>query len=206
MGSRDVEKLLGARLGDTGLDPERAIAFRGRFDRLRKLGCPSGVNTGKGRAASYGWTQIVQLALALDLINLGLTPEHAAAIATGNERWLGLACLRLTQLIGTPAAFKRAIDDEKWPLMKTIFLVIDVGALSGFKKGESTDSPSLGLQEGKTILEWLRSASAYEAANILIDLGTKTAQLMHLVALWSSKEIEGVITGFADWAEQHVNP
>lgn len=206
MGSRDVESLLGARLGDTGLDPQRTLAFRGRFDRLRKLGCPAGVNTGKGRAAAYGWTQIIQLAVALDLINLGLTPEHAAEVATGHEQSLGFACLRLTQLIGSPRAIKRVVQNQKCPLPKTVFLLVDAGALSGFKQGETSTWPSLGLQEGKSIVEWLRSASAYEAANILIDLGTKVAQLIHLVAVWSSNEVAEIVADFTEWSETHVNP
>jgi hypothetical protein len=206
MGSRDAEKLLGARLGETGLDPQRAIAFRGRFDRLRKLGCPTGVNTGKGRAAVYGWTQIIQLALALDLINLGMTPEYAAKVATAHEQSLGVACLRLTQLIGSAKTFERAVENEKWPITKTVFLLVDAGALSGFQQGESNAWPLLGLQEGKTILEWMQSASAYEAANIMIDLGTKMAQLIHLVAIWSGREIAEVVADFAEWADQHVNP
>jgi hypothetical protein len=78
--------------------------------------------------------------------------------------------------------------------------------LSRFKQGEPDASPSVGVQEGKTILEWMRSASPYEAANILIDLGTRLALLIHLVALWSSSEIADVVVDFSDWAEQHVHP
>lgn len=206
MGSRDAEALLGARLGDTGLDPQRTLAFRGRFDRLRKLGCPSGVNTGKGRPAVYGWTQLIQLSLALDLINLGVAPEHAAEVVTTHDHSLRVATLRLTQLIGSQKAFAHAVEEEKWPLFKTVFLLIDAGALSSFTQGGSNAWPSLSLQEGKTILEWMRAATAYESANIVIDLGTKVAQLTHLAALWSGTEIADVVADFAEWADQHVNP
>lgn len=206
MGSREVEKLLGAKLGDTGLDPQRTLAFRGRLDRLRKLGCPTGVRTGKGRAATYGWTQVVQLSLALDLINLGLTPDYAAEVATGEWHLVGLLCHRLNHLIGSPTAFERAVQDEKWPLPKSIFLLINVGALSHFKQGGSLASHAIDFQEGKKIMEWIRSASPYEAANILIDLGTRLALLLKLVALWTRADIADVVADFSEWAEQHVNP
>lgn len=203
LGSRDVEDLLGTRLG---LDPERRIAFRGRLDHLRKLGCPRGVKTGKGRAAVFGWTQVVELAVALDLINLGMTPENAAAVIEAHNESLGIAALRLTQLIGSGKAMARAVKEEKWPISKTVFLLIDVGALSAFKKDGSLDRPSVGLQEGKYMVEWLRSASAFEAANIVIDFGTKVAQLMRLVSIWANSEIADVVADFSEWADQSVHP
>jgi hypothetical protein len=164
------------------------------------------VKTGKGRAAVYGWTQIVQLALALDLINLGMTPEHAAATIKAHHEALAIAALRLTQLIGPISKIEAAVRDEKWPLSKTIFLLIDVGALSGFSADGSVERPSLGVREGKNIVDWMRSASPFEAANVVIDFGTKLAQLIRFVGIWESKDIADVIADFREWAEANVHP
>lgn len=205
MGSRDAEKLLGARLGNTGLDPQRTMAFRGRFDRLRKLGCPTDVNTGKGRAATYGWPQLLQLAVALDLINLGMTPELASSVVTLHQREINLACIRLAQLIDRPEHFENVVRVEKWPLEKTIFLSVDARALAIFKQGDTTACPSVGLIEGIGISDWLSSSTPYDAANVLIDFGTKLAQLIHLVAIWSEADVAEVVKDFSEWAED-VHP
>jgi hypothetical protein len=199
LGSRDVEELLGDRLG---LDPARRIAFRGRFDHLRKLGCPTGVKTGRGRAAVFGWTQIIQLAVALDLINLGMTPDNAAAFIKANHEFLNLLAHRLTQSIGSKRTFASAVAEEKWPFDKTLFLLIDIRALAAFKPDGSTEATAMGFQDGKSMLKWLKAITPADAANILIDFGTKIAQLLNFVSAWAKSDVESVVADFSEWADQ----
>ncbi|GBH29689.1 hypothetical protein [Sphingobium xenophagum] len=64
---------------------QHSDAFRARLKHLQRLGFPSGINTGKGKAAEYNWREIIMLAVALQLIELGLAPEKAKLICADNE-------------------------------------------------------------------------------------------------------------------------
>ncbi len=55
-------------------------AFQARLRHLRQLGTPEGVNTGKGTRAIYGAKQVFQMAYAVELLMLGITPERASSI------------------------------------------------------------------------------------------------------------------------------
>jgi len=69
-----VEKAL-ARLNH--IAPSKRSAFANRLKHLQRKGFPPGVNTGRGRAADYQPEHVVLLALALELITFGYTPEKA---------------------------------------------------------------------------------------------------------------------------------
>lgn len=64
-------------------------AFRGRFQRFQEARFPAGINTGRGGRAYYDWSQIIQLGLAIECLELGLTPERAIALLKVNlSSWL----------------------------------------------------------------------------------------------------------------------
>jgi hypothetical protein len=64
-------------------DDKRA-AFAARLKHLQRLGFPPGVNTGRGVAATYDIGHLFLLGLALELNQLGLTPERAADVLMNN--------------------------------------------------------------------------------------------------------------------------
>lgn len=66
------------------ISPEKRTAFRGRLQHLQRLGFPPGANTGKGRAASYGAGSILLLALALELTQVGVSPERSIRLLENN--------------------------------------------------------------------------------------------------------------------------
>lgn len=68
----EIEAML-ARLND--IDETKRIAFQGRLKHFLKLGLLPGVKLGRGRAAAYGASDAVSLAIALDFTDLGLLPE-----------------------------------------------------------------------------------------------------------------------------------
>ena len=72
-----VEALL-ADLHDIGATKRSAL--RARLKHFQRLGFPQGTNTGKGQAASYGPAECVQLLIAMEFLQLGLTPERAISI------------------------------------------------------------------------------------------------------------------------------
>lgn len=63
---------------------ERRSAFANRLKNYQKAEFPAGINTGRGRAASYGVGHLWQLAVALELNQLGLAPERAIAVIRAN--------------------------------------------------------------------------------------------------------------------------
>lgn len=59
---------------------EKRQAFTARLKHMQKLGFPPGANTGKGYSVAYKPEHAVLMALALELIQLGLTPERSINI------------------------------------------------------------------------------------------------------------------------------
>lgn len=78
-GFSEVEEAL-ARLNF--IAQEKRSAFSNRLKNMQRKGFPSGVNTGRGRAADYRPEHLVQLALALELITFGYSPEKAIEAVT----------------------------------------------------------------------------------------------------------------------------
>lgn len=62
---------------------EKVKTFRARLQQLQRIGVPEGVNVGKGGRARYGTTQLSQIMIALDLLDVGMPPERVAALVIG---------------------------------------------------------------------------------------------------------------------------
>jgi hypothetical protein len=62
-----------ARLHDANPEVQRG-AFRGRLKHLQRLGIPLGERPGKGSRINYSCDQIWQLAVALELAEVGIDP------------------------------------------------------------------------------------------------------------------------------------
>jgi hypothetical protein len=59
---------------------DRRSAFSNRLKNYQKAGFPAGINTGRGRAATYQIGHLLQMGLALELSQLGLNPERALEV------------------------------------------------------------------------------------------------------------------------------
>jgi hypothetical protein len=64
-------------------DPKRS-AFANRLKHLQRLGFPEGVNTGRGRAATYLPEHVFLIAVALQLNEFGITPERAIKLISNS--------------------------------------------------------------------------------------------------------------------------
>lgn len=64
----------------TGRENDQQRAFRGIIKQLRKFGVPSIAFEGTGKKASYDLHAIGEMALALTLIEIGLSPRRACDI------------------------------------------------------------------------------------------------------------------------------
>ena len=197
LGSREVEGLLGAR---HGIGDERRIAFRGRLEHLRRLGCPVGVQTGKGKRAVFGWKQIIELAFALDLIDLGINPENAARVVIEHEKGLLISAKAL--LSKRDANVTYAVRDRKWPFGQTILIDVGVHALSGLKSDGTLCSTSFGPVEGSQIANWFRDHDAVESHHVLINLGASMAVLANFASAWTGGDQSEVVNDLLEWGEQ----
>ncbi len=66
------------------ISDDKRVAFQGRLKALLKSGLLPHVHQGRGRAASYTPFDTVRFALALELTQLGLTPERAVKVLLNN--------------------------------------------------------------------------------------------------------------------------
>jgi len=77
--------------------PEKAVAFRARLKHLQREGWPLGTNTGTGTRANYTLNSLMQMAMALELLQSGITPKRAVAALKSD--WSDLVVtLALSQL------------------------------------------------------------------------------------------------------------
>lgn len=58
------------------VDHERRSALKGRIKHFQRLSWPPGTNQGKGKRVQYGVGQTLSLAVAFELLQIGLTPER----------------------------------------------------------------------------------------------------------------------------------
>src|SRR5690242_1824745 len=62
----------------------KRIAFAGRLKFLQRNGVPLRVKPGRGRAGAYSFAQLMQLAIAVELLQSGLSPQRAAQLVQQN--------------------------------------------------------------------------------------------------------------------------
>jgi hypothetical protein len=196
--SRTVERMLASNFG---IQEDRLLAFRGRLDHLRRQGCPSGVNTGKGKAAVYDWAQIVELALALSLLDLGISPEHASAFVKRNAQSIHLAICDLLGEGRGRGELPLLAERQEWPIETTTFLIGTAFALAGLTPKGNSEPPGAAFVKADSVADWFGSTHDVARTIFLIDLGTKLVSLMGLVAIWSESPVEQVVSDIEAWAD-----
>lgn len=88
LGRSNVLKVLADAMD---VDQMGAGAFLGRFQHLQRLRLVEGINPGRGKQAEYRAHQILVIAIAMQLLQLGLTPERAVRIIKENQDRVRLA-------------------------------------------------------------------------------------------------------------------
>lgn len=87
------------------VDDKGASAFLGRFQHLQRLRLVQGINPGRGKQAQYRANQVLVIAIAMQLLQLGLTPERAVRIIQDNQDRVRL-CIMLA--VPSPEALEAA--------------------------------------------------------------------------------------------------
>ena len=109
----------------------KLVAFRGRLQHFQRLGFPPGVNTGRGRAAIYGPAELMNLLVAFEMLQLGMTPERIKRVLTLDQPMVIIA-----------AAFGAMGVLDKVEPRKHLLLCVDPVALSALIESSEPDDPS----------------------------------------------------------------
>ncbi len=111
------------------IDQTKRTAFQSRLKNFHRLGYPLGFKAVKGKAATYTPLQTIEMALAVEMTQLGLPPERASWVLTCN-RWPILMATEMVarELHRDPAAFSSESGLSERAL--SMFLYFDPAALN----------------------------------------------------------------------------
>jgi hypothetical protein len=187
---KEIEEVFAARYG---IRPP-TIAFRGRLQHLQRGGFPTDVNTGKGKKATYGWRQVIQLSVALDLLDLGLTPEVAKALVLANEPRIRTACFEIERQ--TAPHLKEEIEDHHNFRGEGVMLFLSVNALGGMQAAV----PFQIMFPNASAPVTSRCFDSPEDFGIYIDLSARLLVTMKEISKWRSAE--DIAASFVHWANK----
>jgi len=110
------------------IDPAKRTAFQSRLKNFHRLGYPAGFETIKGKASNYSPLRIVEMALAVEMTQLGLPPDRTSTVLNSN-RWSILMATELVarELYADPAAWNNQTGLSEQIL--SMFLYFDPAAL-----------------------------------------------------------------------------
>ena len=137
---RELEDFLG-EIHMVALD--KRTALKGRLKHFQRLGWPAGTNKGKGARVNYGIGQTMSLAIGMEMLQLGLTPERVV-------EQLGQAGGALSQGFCKAFADRAEKDDP-------IYYMFDPEALNTLRDAE-LDKSRTGLQSMIVSASGLRDA------------------------------------------------
>lgn len=156
-------------------------AFKAKLRKLQGEGVPDGANPGKGKRVDYTLQMACEAAIAIELLQCGMSPLEAARIVEANRREFYLA-----MLLGT--AGNKIHGDENDPIA-----LINPEAMRQYTvRSEDDDDPLIGKVAfmrrrtvGQLFAERIRivpeSGEAWRWA--IIDLGTVAYTLLAVIEL-----------------------
>lgn len=129
--------------------PKRA-AFISRLKHLQKQGIPRRGRPGKGRAGTFSPSQLMQMAVALELIQSGLPPKLAADMVLRNWECLRATVVEEAQMIAARLAEpwpspRDALKDRFWILWPEA--LSDLAATSSLKNDYAEEISSISLSD-----------------------------------------------------------
>lgn len=62
------------------IQDHKRVAFAGRLKMLQKNGLPTGARPGRGKAGTYSFPHLLQLAVGVEMLQFGLAPQRAASM------------------------------------------------------------------------------------------------------------------------------
>lgn len=109
-----------------GIVPNKRTAFQARLKNLNRLGLPTGLEMRKGKATLYGVGEIIEMALAVEMTQLGLSPERVEDLIGSTYHSIGMAVgMAARDLEESPDGFTSSAKIDP----RAIFLYFDPTAL-----------------------------------------------------------------------------
>lgn len=110
------------------IDQTKRTAFQSRLKNFHRLGYPLGFKAVKGKAATYTPLQIIEMALAVEMTQLGLPPERLIHVLC-SDRWPVLMAIQMVarELGSDPALWSDEAGLSDRAL--SMFLYFDPSAL-----------------------------------------------------------------------------
>ena len=167
LGYAQIEELLEAR---HDIDAAHHAAFRGRLQHLQRREFPSGVNTGKGRRATYGWRQVVELAVCFDLMECGLSPDAAISIVNDSSSEIIRAVKGLVRHARGRDCVENGLFADPISIDATRILSVNPLALRTLKSDEG-QKPINEILRFDDLKARMHEEQDYLPASVLVDLG-----------------------------------
>lgn len=110
------------------IDQTKRTAFQSRLKNFHRLGYPLGFKAVKGKAATYTPLQIIEMALAVEMTQLGLPPERLIHVLC-SDRWPVLMAIQMVarELGSDPALW--SVEAGLSDRALSMFLYFDPSAL-----------------------------------------------------------------------------
>jgi hypothetical protein len=200
----------------------KRTAFQARLKNFHRLKFPVGFKMQKGKAGSYAAGDIMMMALAVELTQLGLSPEAVTRTLTLNW-WPTTMALKMSahSLIGTYGVVTRADGDDEdmeYPVTALpMFLYFDPAALSSLTdnwNGRPTEQykrPSdtffyggIGVVK-ESIARWTSSdVSRISLVNVTSLMARIADEISSTGHGQYSKEVESFYKDVEGWASQFI--
>lgn len=200
LGTPQIERIVASRFA---IAVEGRTALRGRLEHLRRLGTPSGIQRGQGRAAIYRWRELLELIVALELLSAGLTPEHAHRVASLRFGEFEQAFALLSFDLG--AGLLAAVEQRRIPAGVSAPVLVTADAFSGMRgSGSSEVAFAIMLSPHYDIHDLPGELST---SRITLDVGPVAVRLLHAMSKALDIPQDLIVHEFKEWAIANVcNP
>lgn len=207
-----------ARLHDIASD--KRTQFQARLRNFQRLNIPAGKAIGRGKAVTYGPGDIVQMAIALELTQLGLLPERVQIVFRDDPLPIfSVVGMAAWALIDRPRGFDPRVEDpdnDPW----SMFLYFDPVAMSHLmdKLADDEDRASATLFYGGTgiiqdsLVKWTSApkhrriallnvtAMLWHIAELLAPYG-EASVFLHAAKAWADEELTAGNFDIDAWIE-----
>ncbi len=150
---------------------DKRVAFRARLKHLQREGWPDGANTGTGRRVDYTINSLMQIAMALELMQAGISPRRA--VAALRPRWHDTA-IALAMAGSTARALAKwgELGDDDWDEIFWVFRPTALQDLSeGWQQSHDDGSTTIRPSElGQYLAEYKNVAGDVPSSSLVIGL------------------------------------
>ena len=155
----------------------KRTAFQARLKNFHRLGWPSDLKTSKGKTALYDVGQIIQMALAIEMTQLGLPPERSIRVLARNHfpvrAAVRLSCSSMLDcpeneeplamfLYFDPSALSATMQDVDWKIAPDLdsasdtFFYAGIGVVKEMLADwTSSNSPRISLINITSLIGWI---------------------------------------------------